>query len=411
VRNNPLRYVDPSGLILFAFDGTANSPDSRTNVHHFARAYDDFSDYDLSQGYDGSSFYVAGVGTQDQWLPRVIDGAIASSMITRIEGQMERFEQYVQGAWDWHVDRAQGRNPGRLRIALDVVGFSRGAASAREFSNRVADLRRSPRYQEWQCLSIQQRLLALFDTVLSTNTASVGNRPVRLEIPPEVDHVFHAVAMNEHRSLFNVESIAATEADFHSNQSNQRNQSRVERGFVGAHANVGGGYNTTRRGGAPNQSDLSDLALMWMVQMASQAGVQLSELPVELRVVTRPVVMDERRGLGWTAAGQRGGSRQVNFPSERATPAPRDPALGNDPETQAGRSYDPTVSRPQAELTFAGGMNEAVANRYIQRRDMPWYRPTDTAVGDVHLCAYLHFLRTSYGMVIDLALHGCPAQP
>ncbi|MDH0846803.1 MULTISPECIES: RHS repeat-associated core domain-containing protein [Delftia] len=63
VRGNPLRYVDPEGLILFAFDGTNNSnppPDKDTwsNVYKFYLAYDEKS--------NGEKWYMNGVGRDDK---------------------------------------------------------------------------------------------------------------------------------------------------------------------------------------------------------------------------------------------------------------------------------------------------------------------------------------------------------
>ena len=36
---DPLRNVDPTGLMLFAFDGTYNAPDAPTNVWYFHQLY------------------------------------------------------------------------------------------------------------------------------------------------------------------------------------------------------------------------------------------------------------------------------------------------------------------------------------------------------------------------------------
>ena len=60
VRYNPLRYVDPEGLILFAFDGTENSDvplagSSISNVVQFLDLY--------NQPVNGAARYVTGVGT------------------------------------------------------------------------------------------------------------------------------------------------------------------------------------------------------------------------------------------------------------------------------------------------------------------------------------------------------------
>ena len=65
----------------------------------------------------------------------------------------------------------------------------------------------------------------------------------QLAIPPEAQHVFHAVALNENRYLFPGESIGRG----------------TQRGFIGSHADIGGSYGT---------GDLSNVALNWIVEGA-----------------------------------------------------------------------------------------------------------------------------------------------
>jgi hypothetical protein len=125
------------------------------------------------------------------------------------------------------------------------------------------------------------RFMGLFDTVQSF---TVGN--FNLGMPEPVGFVAHAVARNEYRSQFPLESIEAGVGDtgFTSN--------RIERAFVGAHSDIGGGYNGVgaRQG---DGGDLSDVALNWMLQQARAQGLQFNELPEELRVVSNPIVHDE----------------------------------------------------------------------------------------------------------------------
>ncbi|MET0071722.1 MAG: DUF2235 domain-containing protein [Candidatus Thiodiazotropha sp.] len=61
---------------------------------------------------------------------------------------------------------------------------------------------------------------------------------------------------------------------------------RIERGFIGAHSDIGGGY---------AEGDLSDVAFMWMVQQAENAGVEMDRDVIEdegWHEVTNPVVHD-----------------------------------------------------------------------------------------------------------------------
>jgi hypothetical protein len=66
VKNNPLRYVDPEGLVLFAFDGTGNAAepmagDTISNVRKFWSVYDEKA--------NGLAYYITGIGTTDKDMP------------------------------------------------------------------------------------------------------------------------------------------------------------------------------------------------------------------------------------------------------------------------------------------------------------------------------------------------------
>ena len=54
-----MRNVDPTGLMLFAFDGTYNAPDKPTNIWHFYQAYDAQAN---GPGGDVLRPYLEGVG-------------------------------------------------------------------------------------------------------------------------------------------------------------------------------------------------------------------------------------------------------------------------------------------------------------------------------------------------------------
>ncbi len=121
--------------------------------------------------------------------------------------------------------------------------------------------------------------MGLFDTVLSTN---LSGEAYRLGIPEVFAHVAQAVALNEHRSDsipefgyrnpkrhkmhwggFPLESIGAS--------SGIPGHVRIEKGFVGAHADIGGGYPDAEQG-------LSLVALGWMVGTGRDAGVKMKEV-------------------------------------------------------------------------------------------------------------------------------------
>lgn len=106
--------------------------------------------------------------------------------------------------------------------------------------------------------------------MLSTHTGSYA-----LDIPDEFAYVAQAVALNEYRSLFPVESIA--QGQFSAIP--VPGQVRIEKGFIGAHADIGGGYPDGEQG-------LSLVALNWMVQQAKNAGVTMKAVdPIPLHDV------------------------------------------------------------------------------------------------------------------------------
>jgi hypothetical protein len=293
---NPLGFIDPDGLVLFAFDGTENTDDrawlaannsSLSNVVLFRNAYN-----------DGERRYVTGVGTVHRdrpenggdILPPPLDAGLNWTGVDRIDRMMLYMEQEVINT------------PNQEMMQIDIIGFSRGAAQARDFANQIVansfvqDGRTYYRYtnrstNQQECQWVNFRFMGLWDTVLSTNSG----RDYQLGIPAQFSRVAHAVALNEYRSQPYGTFNALANRNFYSRtrthlpdsrhwggfplqsigaSSNQQGQVRIERGFIGAHADIGGGY-------AESESALSRVALLWMVGQAqlAQVNINLAELP------------------------------------------------------------------------------------------------------------------------------------
>src|SRR5690606_1894923 len=195
----------------------------------------------------------------------VVGGALALELESRVDLQLERLDAYVRDRLDYYLDAGATIGPGSpLQFDIDVVGFSRGAAAARHFANRVLRRRDNGYYRELVdggCVSIDIRFLGLFDTVLSTHVGSF-----ELDIPEAVGYAASLIAANEHRRSFPLESIVASAA--------ARGQAgnRVEVSMLGAHADIGGGYACIDLG-ACDGGDLSDIALQWMREQAASQGV------------------------------------------------------------------------------------------------------------------------------------------
>ncbi len=265
-QQQPRRHVDPLGLMMFAFDGTRNRPESMTNVWLLGQAY-----------RDGLVHYISGPGDEQAMKPAdaVWDAAIAWSGSQRVGLQWERFLQAVAS----HPVNAPP-------LVVDVTGFSRGAALARDFSNRLATHVQDGRF--WMndarrgvltaCMDL--RFMGLFDTVAQFNPLGSGNAAFNLSISPKWRWAAHAVAAHERRWLFPLSAAKGS-------------GNVVERPFVGAHADIGGGYLTARASPGSTPGNLSNVALQWMAWQAQAAGVRLS-LPDVARQFDQPAIHDER---------------------------------------------------------------------------------------------------------------------
>jgi len=329
---NPVTGADPLGLILFAFDGTNNAAappgqDDRSNVRKF---------FEL---YDGKAWYMTGVGLDDPdsgILTNALDPLNANTARARVDYMLGELDAYMS-------DDRIGQT-----IEIDVVGFSRGAAMARDFANRVARLE-AERYWWLKGFCIDLRFLGLWDTVAQFGTNGSDNHRWQLGIPASVGAAYHAVALNEHRSLFPLEGAAGAAV--------------IERGFVGSHADVGGGN---------AEGDLSDISLAWMARMAAQAGVALKPLPEGWLRVDAPILHDRN----YDAAGDRG----VGV---------RDASGG-------------VVARGAQRDAPIAGMDWAASQRFLvvpPRRERDAYGKL-SIVGSVDMDAYSKWLAEHYGVQV-----------
>lgn len=424
VRYSPLKYVDPSGLILFAFDGTGNTDDpaqlarlggARTNVARFRDAYG-----------DGSARYVSGVGTvhrDAEWGD--IDAPLADAGINRTgTRRIERMLTYL-------LEEARSADDD-IYMHIDIVGFSRGAAQARDFANQINSMTDAQgwlrynmsfrnargeqvRFEGRQC--VRFRFMGLFDTVLSTNSG----RSYNMGIPSRFEYVAHAVALNEYRSQpysswgalgnlsywnqtrvnldgarhfggFPLESIGAG--------SDRDGAVRVERGFIGAHADIGGGY-------PEGDNQLSFVALNWMVAQAVRAGVSMNAGVVPGLPSSNPVLHDQSNAI------------LVGNPIARPTLSVEMERYVDDRvETYEWRLpvEDRTVSgavsgNRQRSMGFGGGsMTNEHTHRYIDYFERSANRPerlpehirNGNRTGRVDINGYLAWLRAN-GYCLDMA--------
>jgi uncharacterized protein (DUF2235 family) len=264
--------------LIVCCDGTWNTPDqtedgesSMTNVARIAiaiRAMDE-------RGMEQRVYYDKGVGTS-------------------------RFDHLRGGAIGWGLSRKIGEayrylvkhyEPGD---ELFLFGFSRGAYTVRSLAglirncgllrrvceNKIPDAyelyrdrsaRTHPRSIEARLFrrsyshDVRIRFLGVWDTVGALgipNLASVHNISKHwtfhdVTLSTSIDNAFHALAIDEHRKPF-IPTLWTRQKE---------SVGRLEQvWFSGAHSNVGGGY---------RDAGLSDIALEWMAQRASECGLAL----------------------------------------------------------------------------------------------------------------------------------------
>ena len=137
--------------------------------------------------------------------------------------------------------------------------------------------------------------MGLWDTVLSVHSGSYS-----LAVPPGFSYVAHAVALNEYRSLFPLESVVG--------RGSAADQIIIERGFLGSHSDIGGGF---------PEGELAKVALAWMVDQAVKAGVNMNALSSDqTTIISNPVLHDKSSNLfaeNGPAPSQYGEDRRVRF--------------------------------------------------------------------------------------------------
>jgi hypothetical protein len=162
------------------------------------------------------------------------------------------------------------------REKVDIIGYSRGAASARIFANKVR--------RELPKAAI--RFLGLFDTVAQLGRPNRYNYQYghNLDIPKGIGFTAHAVAMNEYRLMFPLTSIsknyfqskvlATFLGQVGVNAFDPAEFKEIiglnywEKPFEGAHSDIGGG----------NKEGRNLQALRWMIERGQAVGAPFSAL-------------------------------------------------------------------------------------------------------------------------------------
>jgi uncharacterized protein (DUF2235 family) len=256
--------------LIVLFDGTWNDPEDITNVYQLSTLIEE-DDGDIKQRF----FYEPGVGT---------------STGSKLRGGLFGYglsKNLLQG-YDWLVKRHQAGDE------IWIFGFSRGAYTARslvglirkcgllktstpDLLERAEKLYRdkSAKPDGEQCLAFRQNysnevgvhFIGVWDTVgaLGIPGTMISEKSLYswhdTELSKIVSYAYHAMALDEHREAYNV--AMWTSEDGHKKPENTMVE---QRWFIGAHANVGGGY---------GKDPLAGIALAWMLDKARDAGLKL----------------------------------------------------------------------------------------------------------------------------------------
>ena len=234
-------------MSVYAFDGTWNeakdgdsSADSNTNVFRFYEAYKRHSRRpDLD-------FYVPGVGTRFKAIGRILGGVFGLGELPRIN---EAYDALCK-AWD-----AGERD-------IDIVGFSRGAATTLDFCHCIQERGiRKPGSDQVVEPSPKIRFLGIWDVVASFGLANLGNTALNighhLSLPKSnLQYCFHALALDERRPSFLPIRV----------------EGACEVWFRGAHSDIGGG--NKNRG-------LNDVTLRWMMHKAMGAKLPILQEDID----------------------------------------------------------------------------------------------------------------------------------
>ena len=200
-----------------------------------------------------------------------------------------------------------------------------------------------------------------------------------LAIPKEFAYVAQAIALNEYRGdtlhpygsvgAFPLESIMAGMFS----PVPVAGQTRIERGFLGSHADIGGGF-------ARDESQLAQVALAWMVQQAKSAGVAINELPYDLPATA--VLHDKSDSIQRGAPRAQSEDREVRYTRGSTTTQREMPV-------SAGMSYQDTQTYKDSD-----GKNLI---DYLPANDPARFRSAtdgqNFVTGTVNMVSYLKWLR------------------
>lgn len=213
-----------------------------SNIHWLSTLYQ--TDFPAEAGQMQQRIYIEGIGTQAGEKDRLLDAALGIGERGVVACTDNAIAAVATLLRDFFSSRTDPASVTLSEVQFDLFGFSRGAAAARHFANRVfckdpavtTALQQGLHGVDYRGAAAGKvRFLGLFDTVAAIGTLANGLNPnsahsadVQLELRPGVaEKVFHLTAQHECRFNFALNGVKPA---------------WPELALPGVHSDIGGGY-------------------------------------------------------------------------------------------------------------------------------------------------------------------------
>ncbi|BCQ39090.1 hypothetical protein ERHA54_16930 [Erwinia rhapontici] len=214
-----------------------------TNVHWLKTLYK--QNITADTGYGQSAIYIEGIGTESGQGDSAYGMGTGRGNTGVVSKTDKAVAAIVEGILSYLLKNPEARSCIIKELQFDIFGFSRGAAAARHFANRVFEQDDAivaaihaglGEVKFTGTPSGKTRFLGIFDTVAGIGTPLNGFNPhsadtgeVNIALRPGVaEKVFHITAQHECRFNFALNSVKPA---------------WPELALPGAHSDIGGGYN------------------------------------------------------------------------------------------------------------------------------------------------------------------------
>lgn len=227
---------------------------------------------------------------------RLRDVLIANAQ--RAGGDLKKYADQSRSKSFTEVNDALGKHRLIKVINLSVFGFSRGAALARAFVNRVINqCKEGSDGLTYQGHPIRVNFLGIFDTVASFGVPAENIRlpwdERDLIVSPKVERCVHYVAGHELRFAFPVDLIR---------KDGKLNVKWEEKTYPGVHSDVGGGYEPDAQ---KISNNFARIPMRDMMQEAICSGVRILDYE-RVKAVNFPLFQERFECKPATEAAYRG---------------------------------------------------------------------------------------------------------